>query len=410
MAAPAVMMKLYQSPAVRHATSSVVVTLKPYNTVYDFYFDTTFVSNANHNGIHFADFDLTTALYESSPVIHDGMLSADNDTVSSTAVKKISNDTNKHILTIYESSAVMMNTTSYPSNNNQPSDNNNNNNCDYFTRTDDNDFDLCFETVFDAPSSNSNDNGNNSFGCTDDAMISATDMMTTCTEVYSSPSSSSFESSNDEKFSAVANAVTRTTQPYTSPSLEQLPSLSYNTMSSTVQAIAAVTSEIYDLHFDTVIAIIVAVAPAVAVGAPSVIKMKTYATIFINLSCLHIIDQGSVLYLTLQILLYNQHYVYDVGNNDSVSSFTVTSVVTIKIISYKIYVAAHSVVTEAFHELLSAIHDEKIPAFTIMTTVFDGRTGYNNGISSATIADKAQYDYYDGDTGNKSLATVTLRT
>jgi len=71
-------------------------------------------------------------------------------------------------------------------------------------------------------------------------------------------------------------------------------------------------------------------------------------------------------------------------------------------------------------------------------TVFDGCTGNNDGISSAAIADKAQYDCYDGDTavsraspsividtesstvsvasnkapstGNDSLATVTLRT
>ena len=45
-----------------------------------------FDTNAIHDGINFADFDLTTALYESSPVIHDGMLSADNDAVSSTAI------------------------------------------------------------------------------------------------------------------------------------------------------------------------------------------------------------------------------------------------------------------------------------------------------------------------------------
>ena len=66
---------------------------------------------------------------------------------------------------------------------------------------------------------------------------------------------------------------------------------------------------ICNFHFDTVIAAIVAGAPAVAVGAPSVFKMKTYATIFITFSCLHIIDHGSVLYLILQILLYNQQYI-----------------------------------------------------------------------------------------------------
>ena len=37
---------------------------------------------------------------------------------------------------------------------------------------------------------------------------------------------------------------------------------------------------------------------------------------------LHVIDHGSVLYLILQTLLYNQQYVYDDGNNDSVSFVT----------------------------------------------------------------------------------------
>ena len=80
-------------------------------------------------------------------------------------------------------------------------------------------------------------------------------------------------------------------------------------MSSPVRAIITITSEtydkIYDLHFDTVIAIIVAVAPVVVVKAPSMIKMKTYATIFITLLCSHIINHGSVLYLIIQILLYD---------------------------------------------------------------------------------------------------------
>ena len=76
----------------------------------------------------------------------------------------------------------------------------------------------------------------------------------------------------------------------------------------------------------------------------------------------------------LQILLYNQHYVYDDGNNDSVASITVTSVVTMKITYYyELYVAAYSVVTEsaaiimmttAFHESPSAIHNVVIFAAT----------------------------------------------
>ena len=66
---------------------------------------------------------------------------------------------------------------------------------------------------------------------------------------------------------------------------------------------------------------------------------------------LHIIDHRSVLYLILQILLYNQQYVQDLlennndGNNDSVSSITVTSVITMKIIFYELYIIFYLVVT-----------------------------------------------------------------
>ena len=91
-------------------------------------------------------------------------------------------------------------------------------------------------------------------------------------------------------------------------------------------------------------------------------------------TCVTLRDVFSLSRPTLQILLYNQQYVYDDDKNDSVSSVTVTSAVTIKITSYETYVAAHSVVAEsvlaivtAFHELLSAIHDGIIPAVTIMT-------------------------------------------
>ena len=121
---------------------------------------------------------------------------------------------------------------------------------------------------------------------------------------------------------------------------------------------------IYDLYSNTVIAIIVAVAPAVAVGA----HMKTSATIFITHLRSHIIDHGSLLYLTQQILLYNQQYVYDDGNNDSVSSANVTYAVTM------------SSVTVTY-------------AVTIRTN-----------------ADEAQYDYYYCDTAVSitSPSTVTV--
>jgi len=116
----------------------------------------------------------------------------------------------------------------------------------------------------------------------------------------------------------------------------------------------------------------------------------------------HIIDQGKVGYLYhLQILLF--YNLQDENNINGVNNVTISDVVTMT----------------AFHEMPSAFHNGIIAtnndavsstAVTIMTTVFDGRTGNNDGISSAAIADKAQYDYYDGDTGNESLATVTLRT
>ena len=51
--------------------------------------------------------------------------------------------------------------------------------------------------------------------------------------------------------------------------------------------------------------------------------------------------------ITQGFMLYNQQHVYDNSNNDLVSSATVTSVVTMKIISYALYVAAHSVVAES---------------------------------------------------------------
>ena len=106
-----------------------------------------------------------------------------------------------------------------------------------------------------------------------------------------------------------------------------------------------------------------------------VYQHKIITTIFISLLCLHSINHGSVLYLIFQILLYNQQYIYDEGNNNSVSSVTVTSAVTMKITSCESYVAAHSVVSEslftsitALHWLFFAVNDRLIPAATIMTT------------------------------------------
>jgi len=110
----------------------------------------------------------------------------------------------------------------------------------------------------------------------------------------------------------------------------------------------------------------VAVAPAVAVGAPSVVKMTTYAAIFITLLGSHIIDHGSLLYLTQQILLYNQQYVYDGGNNDSVSSVTVTYAVTM----------------------------------SSVTIIY--------AVTMTTSADEAQYDYHYCDTAVSIVSPFTV--
>ena len=178
-------------------------------------------------------------------------------------------------------------------------------------------------------------------------------------------------------------------------------------------------------------------------------------TVFITLLRSHIIDHGSLLYLTQQILLYNQQYVYEDSNNDSVLSVTVTSAVTMKMIFYESSVSARSVVAESSFAIITAFHNTESSAIITMTTAFHELPSaihiempctVNDGISSAAIADKAQYDYDDGDSavsraslsvaidpessividtesstvlvdtnksysaGNDSLATVTLRT
>jgi len=199
----------------------------------------------------------------------------------------------------------------------------------------------------------------------------------------------------DGIFSAVADAVTRTRTRTTIPSMS--PSL-YDSSNNDPSYL------IYnnDLHFDTVIAIIVAVAPAVAVGAPSVVKTKTSATIFIILLCSHIIDHGSVLYLIQQILLYNQQYVF--------SCAVLTTDMTCD--------TAVLVITK----ISSAIYDEDSSAFTIVTTAVTMTTVFHespsatqdempfavkNGISAAAIANGAQYDYYSGDTA-VSIASPSI--
>ena len=51
-------------------------------------------------------------------------------------------------------------------------------------------------------------------------------------------------------------------------------------------------------------------------------------TIFITLLRSHIIDHGSLLYLILQILLYNQQYVFSFENNNDKYNLNITDVTT----------------------------------------------------------------------------------
>ena len=60
-----------------------------------------------------------------------------------------------------------------------------------------------------------------------------------------------------------------------------------------------------------------------------VYQQTIVATIFINLLRSHIIDHGSVLYLTLQILLYNQQYVFSFENNNVTTDMTYNTAVPV---------------------------------------------------------------------------------
>ena len=152
--------------------------------------------------------------------------------------------------------------------------------------------------------------------------------------------------------------------------------------------------------------------------------------------------------MILPILLYNQQYVYDDGNNDEVKSVTVISVVT-TVVAESLFAIitkntalseSHSTVTVC-NTISATVADEArydmmmricIPSFAVaneryytdidtesyadntessaiimMTTSFhespsaihiEMPCAVNDGISSAAIADKAQNDYYDSDT------------
>eukprot|EP00751_Fragilariopsis_kerguelensis_P043859 CAMPEP_0170992798 /NCGR_PEP_ID=MMETSP0736-20130129/9953_1 /TAXON_ID=186038 /ORGANISM="Fragilariopsis kerguelensis, Strain L26-C5" /LENGTH=596 /DNA_ID=CAMNT_0011418315 /DNA_START=608 /DNA_END=2395 /DNA_ORIENTATION=- len=136
-----------------------------------------------------------------------------------------------------------------------------------------------------------------------------------------------------------------------------------------------------------IVTIIVAVTPAV-------VKMKIYATIFITLLRSHIIDHGSLLYLTQQILCYNQQYVYDHGNNNLVSSVTVTSAVA---------ESSFAIIT-ALYEMLSAVNIGTIAAVTIMTTTVPVTYEATSSAVKTTTSNESPF------AGNDSPLTIMVAT
>jgi len=143
-------------------------------------------------------------------------------------------------------------------------------------------------------------------------------------------------------------------------------------------------------------------------------------TIFITLLRSHIIDHGSVLYLTQQILLYNQQYVYDDCNNDSVSSVTVTSAVP----ESSIVIDTESSTVSVANNKASSAGNGSPATVTLRTydtvynlyfdTAFD--TALDTTFTSASHAspsydiDSSSSAIYDGDssTGNDSPAAVMI--
>ena len=96
------------------------------------------------------------------------------------------------------------------------------------------------------------------------------------------------------------------------------------------------------------------------------------ATTFITLLRLHIIDHESVLYLILQILFYNQQYVYDDGYNDGVKSSTVISVVTTVVAESLFAIITKNTTLSALHStncnsISVSIADETTSSITLST-------------------------------------------
>ena len=128
--------------------------------------------------------------------------------------------------------------------------------------------------------------------------------------------------------------------------------------------------------------------------------------------------------MTLQILLYNQQYVYDDGNNDSVSSVTVTYAVTMSSVTVTYVVTMKTSADTAQYDYYycdTAVSTASPPTVTVGDT--------NNTTSAVSIAspsigiDTESSIVIDTEfstvsvasnkapsTGNDSLATVTFDT
>ena len=183
------------------------------------------------------------------------------------------------------------------------------------------------------------------------------------------------------------------------------------------------------------VAIIGTVAPAVAVGAPSVVKMKTYATNYTLKSntsstadtSFHIIDHGSVLYLILmQILLYDQQYVLSCAavTTNMICNTAAPIITKISSANYDEDSSAVTTMTTAiimmttvFHELPSTIQDgifSAVADVVMRTTTSYTLPSYDVDSSSSTIynkdssADSSSSTIYDKDSSADSSSSTTI--
>ena len=150
----------------------------------------------------------------------------------------------------------------------------------------------------------------------------------------------------------------------------------------------------------------------------------------------HIIDHGSVLYLVLQILLYNQPYVYDHSNNDSVSSVTVTSAVTTVVVESLIAIITKDIILSKSHStvctrIFSTVNDKALLVVTmnsygIVYKLNAVANAISNKLTPALMVESCDMTYdttvpvitkifftdynEDSSAGNDSHAAVTIIT